>query len=362
MITLHSTLDLDSAYPLERLGRLEDLLFFDIETTGFSGEHSTLYLIGCTYYEAGAWKLIQWFADTLDAERDVLCAFFEFLSRFTTVIHFNGDGFDIPYLMKRCRCLNLPYDFTGILSIDIYKKIRPYRKLLGLDSMKQKAIEQFLGIQRTDLYNGGQLIEIYADYLITHEQALFNLLILHNEDDLKGMPSILPILNYPDFIEHDFTLVKQELLNQVDIFGNPAPKLQLECKSNYQIPIPFSQSSSLVVIGASGNTLTVLIDLYEGTLKHFYSNYKDYYYLIYEDTAIHKSVAEYVDRDAKIRANAKNCYTKSKGLYLPQISLLWEPYLQAEYKDKLTYVPYDETIFQDGKRLNEYIRQLMHHL
>ncbi len=37
---------------------------------------------------------------------------------------------------------------------------------------------------------------------MTHEQNLYDLLILHNEDDLKGMPSILPILNYPDFLEH----------------------------------------------------------------------------------------------------------------------------------------------------------------
>ena len=49
--------------------------------------------------------------------------------------------------------------------MDIYKKIRPYRKLLGLESMKQKAIEQFLGISREDKYTGGQLIEVYRDYL-----------------------------------------------------------------------------------------------------------------------------------------------------------------------------------------------------
>ena len=58
--------------------------------------------------------------------------------------------------------------------------------------MKQKSIEQFLGVHREDKYNGGQLIDVYREYLHTHEKFLFDLLILHNADDLRGMPSILP--------------------------------------------------------------------------------------------------------------------------------------------------------------------------
>ena len=68
---------------------------------------------------------------------------------------------------------------------------------MGLENLKQKSIEQFLGIAREDKYNGGQLIEVYGEYLQTHSELLKHLLILHNEDDLKGMPQILPILAYP---------------------------------------------------------------------------------------------------------------------------------------------------------------------
>ena len=48
MITIKHPVDLPDTYPLERIGALRDLLFFDIETTGFSGDTSQLYLIGCT--------------------------------------------------------------------------------------------------------------------------------------------------------------------------------------------------------------------------------------------------------------------------------------------------------------------------
>ena len=44
-------------YPLERLALLSDILFLDIETTGFLTGSSSIYLIGCAYYEDGNWKL-----------------------------------------------------------------------------------------------------------------------------------------------------------------------------------------------------------------------------------------------------------------------------------------------------------------
>lgn len=358
MITLENRICVPDTYPLERLGSLEELLFFDIETTGFSGGHSSLYLIGCTYLKAGSWYLTQWFADTKEAEPEILCAFFRFLENFTTVIHFNGDGFDIPFLLKRCRFHNLPYHFTNVTSIDLYKKIRPYKNLLGLHSLKQKTIEQFLGIGREDQYTGGQLIEVYQDYLITHDQRLFDLLILHNEEDLKGMPLILPILNYPDFINHDFKLLHHVILKQQDTHGTCHPALRMTLISEYEIPVPFARSKAQVTLDAQSHQLNVTIDLYEGVLKHFYTDYKNYYYLIYEDHAIHKSVAEYVDKGVRIKATAKNCYTKMDGCYLPQFTPLWKPYLQTDYKAEPTYVPFTEEFFQNRDSVQTYIKHL----
>ena len=84
------------------------------------------------------------------------------MKRFRILVHFNGDGFDIPYLLKCCRRLGLNYDFDSIISLDIYKKIKPYRKLLGLENMKQKSIERFLGVSREDKCSGGELIQVYV--------------------------------------------------------------------------------------------------------------------------------------------------------------------------------------------------------
>ena len=50
MITIEKTFPGTIAYPLERLGDPEKLVFFDIETTGFSADYNTVYLIGCTSF------------------------------------------------------------------------------------------------------------------------------------------------------------------------------------------------------------------------------------------------------------------------------------------------------------------------
>lgn len=361
MITIEKRLELPDTYPLERIGPLQELLFFDIETTGFSGDYASLYLIGCTCYRDGGWNLIQWFADTRDSEEALLHAFFNFLKQFRILVHFNGDGFDLPFLIKRCRHFQLPYDFSAVTSVDIYKKIKPYRKLLGLESMKQKAIEQFLGVSRTDKYSGGQLIEIYYDYLKTGEKHSYDLLILHNEDDLKGMPMILPILNYPDFLEHPFVLERQTVREETDSFGTRRHVLELVCKSAYAVPVPFQTSNPPVDCSADGCLLTFSIDLFDGTLKHFYSNYKDYYYLIYEDTAVHKSIGEYVDKDARVKATAKTCYTKKAGCFLPQFEPVWEPVMRQEPKDKLCYAALSDVCLQDPDCFQRYLMQLLKH-
>ena len=58
-------------YPLETLAPIKDILFLDIETTGFSARSSNLYMIGCAYYENEEWQLIQWLAENYEEENDV---------------------------------------------------------------------------------------------------------------------------------------------------------------------------------------------------------------------------------------------------------------------------------------------------
>ena len=102
MRTLRQSIHLPNInYPLNHIAPLEKILFLDIETTGFTAKSSSLYLIGTAYYESGKWHVKQWFANNYEEEQYILSAFFNFAMSYTHLIHFNGNNFDLPYLMQK---------------------------------------------------------------------------------------------------------------------------------------------------------------------------------------------------------------------------------------------------------------------
>lgn len=354
MIQIEHPISFSADYDLSKIGPLEKLLFFDIETTGFSADSASLYLIGCVWNRDQQWHMTQWFADSAEAEKEVLAAFFRKAEEFSILVHFNGDTFDIPFLQKRCARLKVSCPLPELTSVDIYRKIRPLKHLLGLTSMKQKAIEEFLGVCRQDVFSGGELIPVYSQYLQTRDEKLLHFLLLHNEDDLKGMPSILPILSYTDWIEGPFILTSLDLEEEASDSLCTVPRLNLSYTSPVRLPSSFCAQADHVKSYAQGNTLTLQIDLFKGELKYFYPNYQDYYYLPYEDTAIHRSVGACVDPEARKKATPKTCYTRSSGLFLPQAAPIWSPALKRDYKDTLTFVKYDPALFEDEKSASAY--------
>ena len=159
-----------SEYPLSRFGGRENILAVDIETTGLSSARDRIYLIGCGYWEDGCWKLIQWFDDHGDGEADILTSFLLFSKKFTTLMHYNGRQFDLPFLARRIVWNGLQgipgaEDFPAAMkSLDLYRYLKPYQKLLALPDLKQQTVERFLDTGRTENRSGGELVKVYLSY------------------------------------------------------------------------------------------------------------------------------------------------------------------------------------------------------
>ncbi|HEX3077593.1 MAG TPA: ribonuclease H-like domain-containing protein [Lachnospiraceae bacterium] len=320
MLTINKQVNATLPYSFQNEYKLEELLFFDIETTGFSPESTLLYLIGCIYYQDGSWQITQWFADDNESEQNILHAFFNFIKGYKVLIHFNGDGFDIPFINKKCERLKLDYSLKGIESYDIYKKITPFKKMLKLDNYKQRTIEQFLHINRADTFSGGELIQVYANYLglkkleqlrnrtvtsslpkavetkLTRQaeslptkdsNQLLNQLLIHNEEDLKGLLQLTGILTIANIFHGNYTDIHATLEED---------KLNIHFTLPNSLVNQISYGNDTIYFSASNMQAILKVTLYQNELKFFYDNYKDYYYLPEEDTAIHKSVAFYVDK------------------------------------------------------------------
>ncbi len=347
MVTREESFKFTPQYPVERLGKPDEVLFFDIETTGLSADKNQVYMIGVLQQSGDEWKLTQWLSDTPESEGGLLDAFFGCLENFKVLVSFNGDTFDIPFLLKRCHVWNREYGFDSVTSVDIYKLARPYKNILGLENCKQKSIESFLGIDREDIYSGGELINIYIQYLYLKDDSFAELLLLHNADDIKGMPKILSILSYPDFFNAPLHLIREEV-SEGD--GESDPFLTLQCVSDVSVPVPFRAVAAPVSCEADKNSAVFTIELSRGTFKHYFPDPENYYYLVYEDMAVHKSVGQYVAREARKQATVKTCYVKQEGLFMPQFDAIWEPVMKTAQNDKMCYVLTDNVNFDDADK------------
>ncbi len=347
------------SYPLERLAPLERILFFDIETTGFTARSSSLYLIGCAYYLAGKWRTTQWLAENADQEADILTAFFEFARLYRYLIHFNGNNFDLPFITQKCEQLSLPFSFDQFQGIDLYRRISPYKFFLKLPNCKQKTLEQFLGKERRDVFTGGELIGLYHDYVNHPNEFSENALFLHNACDLRGMLEVLPMLAYYDLFNQPIKAKKVQANYYKDLNGNSRKELVITVVPDTPLPKAVFTSAGNCYFRGNGSEATLKIPIYEEELKYFYSNYKDYYYLPDEDVALHKSVAGFVDREHRYPASAANCYTRKFASYLPQWDVIFEPFFKRDYKSRELFFELTDDMKKDRQAFSRYAAHVL---
>lgn len=346
-------------YPLERIAPLEKILFVDIETTGFTAKTSSLYLIGAAFYTGGTWQIRQWFCENPIEEPALLEAFFSFAASYTHLIHFNGNNFDLPYLLQKCGQYRLPYHFDNFAGIDLYKRISPYKAFLHVPNCKQKSLENLLGIHREDRYNGGDLIEVYCNYVRNPSKDARSFLLLHNSDDMKGMLQILPLLAFYDLFNGDIRAKKVQSNSYVDYNGQEKLELLMKLLLPTALPIPIANLANGCYFSAEKKEAILKAPLYEEEMKYFYSGYKDYYYLPEEDIALHKSVSSFVDRSHRIQATASTCYTRKYGLFLPQWDIFIEPFFKRDYQSREFFFELTDERKTDREFFSRYAQYLL---
>ncbi len=379
MLTFNKKIDSSLVYPIDEPYSKNEIIFFDIETTGFSAKTSYVYLIGCMYYENNSWHLIQWLLEDPKQELDLLIALSSKLKSYKRIIHYNGSGFDIPFLTKKYLKYNIEQPFSHLDSFDLYKKILPYRRLLPFPNLKLQTLQEHLGYKRTDKNSGGDLIDIYSKYLgrlkyenlvypnklpyyqdylnnkdssidnaisplseeileSTNSNELANILLLHNYDDLAGFLDIFSILTYVDFLNDgisDSNVVninvktnQGQLYIEIETNNNYPYEKKLTTSFNGNKQIQYNNTTNATCnanekysISLKNNKIYVKSPILNGKLKYFFENYREYYYLPREDMAIHKSVAKYVDKEYRIKAKPSNCYTYLEGVFIPVFNL-----------------------------------------
>lgn len=339
---------------IQKQAAQEELLFFDIETTGFVARNTTLYLIGALWIENNQINLRQWFNDDGYSEAELLTSFLTFCTSFKALVHFNGTGFDLPYLNQKGSMHSIDmHALEHLIQIDIYKEIRSYKSLFGTDNLKQVSIEQFLGIHRKDTCNGKELIQVYQRFVAKPDDAKEKLLLLHNHDDLLGMPQISTILNYKSFME-------APVITDFEIAAtNDRLSISFHTPKEYMLPRRLACTRNGIYLNALGQDAFLQIPILHATMKHFFTDYKNYYYLPAEDMAIHKSIAAYVESASKEKASRNTCYIKQNGDFIPCAGNITKETFQENYNSKKSYLLTDSLLQASKKQQEDYIKDTL---
>lgn len=283
----------------------KDILYFDIETTGLCADSSTLYMIGYGFYAEWAYNTVLLFNDDGESELEMLCSFMKTLAGYKYLVSYNGDTFDIPYLKAKLNNHEIKSCFDNIQSVDIYKITRRYKKLFKLQSAKQIDVEMLVGFRRKSFISGGDLIKAYKSYISDNSSRLLNNMLTHNHDDIRGLISVSEFENITH-ISENFTIKKIQ---------NNAENIVFYCDT-IKLPCRIMHSEGDLIVNGNDNELTIRIRKICASMKHYFKDYKNYYYLPLENMSIHKSMACFVDKDHIEKATKETAFVAKSSEYI----------------------------------------------
>lgn len=359
------------------LGDPEQVVFVDIETTGFSRLYDSIYLIGLVYLEEGHFVAKQYLAGSLADEVQVLEKALDQLQNFKIFVTYNGDMFDLPFIEERAKRLRTWREADRSLwenyrSVDLMRRYRIHQSFFGWPNMKLKTLEAFLGIDRRDPFDGGQLIEVFYEYARTDDERLEKVLLLHNYEDIVYL---LPLLKIEQFMSdlktaqiEEVRYEDGELLVMWDRSFSLShhARMALNRKKRKDPDYPKAE----FIFDAGNRCSRILLPWCCEPVYYYLPNAKDYYFLPERGEIVHKSLAYDVPSSERRKAKPCECVLSGQGSFvqaLPAIAGIESTagstlrcYKKA-YKDADIYVEENELKVwlstQKPERAAEWVRQ-----
>jgi hypothetical protein len=248
-------------------------------------------------------------------------------------------------------------------NIDLYRSFAPLKDYFNMNSRRLVAYEQLIGLDREDTYNGGELINVYKEYVgkskFDSEAAnnLLKLLLLHNEEDIRDMVPVLELFTYMDLFNGNF---KEAMVSFENIESSKFLKLQIIMNSRFPMKnvrdFATVPGMKMIKVSAEDFKAEISVPVFSGRLKHYFDDYKNYYYLPAEDMAVHKSVASGVDSAHREPASKETAYIYAGGEFVPQLKGLIKPNFKTELKDAISFIPTKK--LSDENTLKDYVKAI----
>ncbi len=174
-------------------------VFIDLETTGLSGGAGTVaFLVGCGYFDVGAFQVRQFLLTSYASERALLSAVTEFFGGTDLIVTYNGKTFDVPVMETRWSFHRLPMpDFSQ--DVPHFDMLHPARRLWSSRNFGDATAagcrlttleREVLGFRRIGDVPGFEIPARYFQFLRTGDPRPLEPVLEHNRLDLVSLAAV----------------------------------------------------------------------------------------------------------------------------------------------------------------------------
>lgn len=249
-------------------------------------------------------RLISWFSEQESDEYEMLTALSDALRSIRRIITFNGKAFDLPHLHQKYRAYGLTDPLQGKQDLDLMLRLKPISRFLALPSGKLIDFAGFLHLVQPDGTKEAPQQPAQPDGT---GEAIFRFISGAESKHEAGTPNdalytleCMSLLHYADFLDQGAEIREVTTDEERVIF-------RLHYPDGFPAGLSVHDSGFHLRFSEDG---TVLLSsrIYNGSLRYYHTDVKNYRYLPLEGYAIHKSAAQYVDKSRREKAVRENCY------------------------------------------------------
>ncbi|MDQ3419334.1 MAG: ribonuclease H-like domain-containing protein [Acidobacteriota bacterium] len=175
-------------------------VFIDLETTGLSGGAGTLaFLVGCGYFDMGAFQVRQFLLTSHAGERALLAAVAEFFNDTDLIVTYNGKTFDVPVMETRWTFHRMEMPLDGVPHFDMLHparrlwKGRPDARTTGADEggCRLSTLERVLfDVQRVGDVGGFEIPGRFFGFVRSGDPRPLEPVLEHNRIDLVSLAAV----------------------------------------------------------------------------------------------------------------------------------------------------------------------------
>jgi uncharacterized protein YprB with RNaseH-like and TPR domain len=177
---------------VEREIALNEILVFDLETTGLAGGTGTFaFLVGIGLFHQNHLQVIQYFLPDYGREVPVFLELKELMRDRGVILSYNGKSYDYPLLRNRFILNRVDDPFATAEHLDLLHPVRRlWKPLLGQCSLENVEREIFR-FHRVGDIDGSLIPYAYFDFLRSGETDDIRRILNHNQQDIISLARLL---------------------------------------------------------------------------------------------------------------------------------------------------------------------------